>query len=53
MIESETHMSKTPNIYNLGNKIAQGEATINEITIFINSLMPATVNQVNSMFAPR
>jgi hypothetical protein len=53
MMDNETHMSKDPNIHDLGNKIAQGKATINEITIFINSLMPEAVNQVNSLFAPR
>jgi hypothetical protein len=40
-------------IHILGNKIAQGEATMDEITIFVTSLMPEAVNQVNSMFAPR
>jgi hypothetical protein len=37
----------------LGIKIARGKAAINEITIFINSLMPEAVDQVNSLFAPR
>lgn len=37
----------------LGNKIARGEATIDEISIFINSLLPLAVNKVNTLFAPR
>jgi hypothetical protein len=53
-MDSEMYMSKSdPDIHKLGDKIARGKAKINEITIFINSLMPETVNQVNSMFAPR
>lgn len=53
MINGETHMSEASDIHNLGDKIAEGKATINEITIFINALLPEAVNQVNSMFAPR
>jgi len=46
-------MSEPQSVRELGNKIAHGGATINEITIFINSLLPEAVNQVNLMFAPR
>jgi len=46
-------MKKTLTVLNLGNKIAKGKATIDEITIFINLLLPQAVNQVNSLFAPR
>lgn len=46
-------MSETINIYEVGLKIAQGEASIDEITLFINSFLPEAVNKVNSLFAPR
>lgn len=46
-------MNLHPEILSIGNKIANGKAMIEEITIFINALMPQAVNQVNSLFAPR
>ena len=46
-------MSKTPDIRILGKNIAKAKASIDEITMFMNSLIPEGVNQVNSLFAPR
>lgn len=46
-------MNMNSRIDDVGRKIARGEATIDEITIFIDALMPQAVNQVNSLFAPR
>jgi hypothetical protein len=51
--EGETNMNKLSNLHQLGMKIAKGKASINEITLFMNALLPEAVNQVNSMFAPR
>ncbi len=53
MAEKEVSMRKPSDILDLGYKIAQGVATIEDITIFVNALLPAAVNQVNSLFAPR
>lgn len=50
---NEVQINQNPDLLYWGNKIAQGQATIEEITIFINSLMPEAVNQVNALFAPR
>lgn len=49
-VATEGEMNSTKE---LGNKIASAEATIDEIAIFINSLLPIAVNQVNTLFAPR
>jgi hypothetical protein len=46
-------MSKTFNLQKVGHRIANGKASIDEITLFVDSLMPEAVNQVNSLFAPR
>jgi hypothetical protein len=53
MTHNETHMSEAHDIRDLGIKVARGDATINEITILINSILPQAVDQVNSLFAPR
>jgi hypothetical protein len=46
-------MEANDKIKETGYKIANGDASIDEITFFINSLLPEAVNQVNSLFAPR
>ncbi|MGK7922278.1 MAG: hypothetical protein AB4080_19960 [Trichodesmium sp.] len=40
-------------ITNLGNKIANNNATIDEVTMFVTLLMQITVEKVNKLFAPR
>lgn len=41
------------NIHNLGQKIANHQASIDEITEFISLLMPNAIEAVNSVFSPR
>lgn len=46
-------MSNESDLRTLGDKIANGEASIDEITLFINALLPIAVDRVNSLFSPR
>ncbi len=46
-------MSNESDLHALGTKIAAGEASIDEITLFINALLPIAVDRVNSLFSPR
>jgi hypothetical protein len=46
-------MNASTEIHHLGVSIADGQASIDEITRFIDLLLPQAVNQVNLLFAPR
>lgn len=46
-------MSKAPSVLELGQKIANGRATIDEIAEFVSLHLPDAVDQVNTLFSPR
>lgn len=46
-------MTELDELRELGSRIAVGEASIDDIAAFVNSLLPDAVNGVNAVFAPR